>query len=495
MKKSIFARTYSGIIITVLLILVIAYAVTSIFAQSLYYANKIANARIASLEVEALLNDEELSFSEFMYKMDDLAIETGGRIVVFDENNSVIYGGRSADWNSQGSEQIPNPNVFLPEDAVKLGKGESKVYEYSEHVGEASMYTFAERLSNGMLVLVAIRVESISEAVSVMKRMLMLVMLAACLIAFIAAYVISRNISRPLSNLNKIAREIGRLNFGIRYEGKRQDEIGDLGRTLNNLSDKLEKNIDGLQAELEKEKNLQSLRRQFTAQASHEMQTPIAIINSYLEAIEDGMVEDEAELEEYFKVIREENDKMSTMVRSMLDISQIESGTFTIKREEFDIYGLLEPACEKFKTLAENQSIVFSHDEIPQSCFMVYGDEQRLEQVLANFISNAYKHADGGKVELNFKEIKEDDMVQLPRGRYKAGIRISVFNEGSSIREEDMPYIWESFYKANTNTGRKGTGLGLAISRSILQMHYYAYGAQNINGGVEFWFEASGRPE
>lgn len=494
MKKSIFARTYTGIIVTVLLILLIAYAVTSIFAQNLYYSNKITNARMAALEIENLLRNDDMSFSDFMYSMDDLAIQAGGRIIVLDENNSVVYGGRSTDEN-EADNHIPDAALFIPDDSLNLVKGESKVYEYSDRRGDVSQYTFAERLDNGMLVLVAIRVESISEAVAVMKRMLMLVMLAACLIAVYAAYVISRGISRPLGNLNKIAGEIGRLNFDARYEGSREDEIGDLGRTLNDLSEKLEKNIDGLQAELEKEKNLQALRRQFTAQASHEMQTPIAIINSYLEAIEDGMVEDEEEREEYLKVIREENDKMSAMVRSMLDISQIESGTFTIKREEFDIYGLLEPACEKFSTLAEAQNVSFVHDVIPHSCFMVYGDESRLEQVLANFISNAYKHAEGGRAELRFREITEDEMIQLPRGRYKAGLRVSVWNEGSGIRDEDMPYIWENFYKANTNTGRKGTGLGLSIARSILQMHDYAYGAQNTDGGVEFWFEVPGRAE
>ena len=490
MKKTIFSRTFSAIIIAVLLILIMAYTVTSVFAQNIYYANKMSHAQEVVSQISFLFDREDLTFSDFIYTLDDLGIEAGGRIIILDEENSMIYGGRP---NSNSDEM----DTIVPSEALELEKGINRVFKVgTDKKGQINHYLYAERLKNGMLVMVGIKMDSIEEAVAVLKRILMIVMFCACLIAVYAAYILSRNISVPLVRLNNLASEIGQLNFDVRYEGNREDEIGELGRTLNDLSSKLETNIKGLQAELEKEKNLQVLRKQFTAQASHEMQTPIAIIKSYLEAIEDGMAETEEEKEEYLRIIGDETDKMSAMVRSMMDLSQIESGTFTIKRKEFDIYGLLEIICGKYTKLAEAQGIDFGHSEIPCTSFMVYGDESRLEQVINNFISNAYKHAgNGGTASLEFRELSMDEMIKLPKKAYRAGIRISVWNQGEPISSEDMPYIWESFYKAKTLTGQKGTGLGLSISRSILQLHDYVFGVQNIEGGVEFWFEAPGRFE
>ena len=489
MKKSIFTRTFVTILITVLIILAAAYTVTSLFAENIYYSSKIAQAKETALAVEQLMDEDSMSYEEFIYHVDELVIQIGGRIIILDKDNAMVYGSRAnADLN--------NINEFVPPESVDLEEGDSQIYEYKNSSGEIVQYTYGERLDNGVLVLVGIQVKAITDTVAIIKRIMMFVMIAAAIIAVDAAYLLSRNISVPLGRLNYIAKEIGRLNFDVRYEGKREDEIGNLGNTLNELSEKLEKNITGLKNELEKEKNMEHLRKQFIAQASHEMQTPIAIINSYMEAIEDGFVEDEEEKERYYEIIKDETNKMSKMVKSMLDLSQIESGTFTIKRAEFDIYGLLEPACEKFKILAEAQDVNFLHSEIPKNAFYVYGDEFRLEQVLTNFISNAYKHTmSGKKTVLSFAEIKEEEMVEPPYSRYDQGIRISVWNEGEGINEEDLPYIWESFYKAKTLTGQKGTGLGLSISRSILQHHGYAFGAANVGDGVEFWFEAAGRFE
>lgn len=489
MKKSIFTKTFVTILIAVMLILVASYLILSLFAGRVYYASKLTQAREAADKVGVIMEESNDSYAEFIYRVDELVIEIGGRVIILDSNNSLLYGGRA-------NMDMDNANEFVPQDSLNLKPGATKIYEYKDENGELMQYTYAERLENNVLVLVGIQVKAISDAVKIMKMLMMFIMIASALIAVDAAYLLSRNISVPLRRLNYVAREIGRLHFDIRYEGNREDEIGTLGNTLNDLSDKLEKNIDGLKKELEKEKNMEVLRRQFTAQVSHEMQTPIAVINSYLEAIEDGVVDDEEEQQRYFEVIGEEIDKMSKMVKGMLDISQIESGTFIINRQEFDIYGLLEPACEKFTQLAQTKEIFLECSEIPENSFYVYGDEFRLEQVLTNFISNAFKHASGDqRVILSFEEISEEEMVEPPVSRYDQGIRISVWNEGKYISEDDLPYIWDKFYKAHTLTGQKGTGLGLSISKSILQMHGYAFGAKNLDGGVVFWFEASGRFE
>lgn len=473
MRKSIFIRTFAAIVGTMLAIQLVAWFVVTVFSENIYYSQKLNQAKIAADTLDRSLNDPEISYGEFLYNLEDLSIQTGGRILIFDGTNTLVFG------SSRWEEGTSNYNNLIPKDVFLLEEGKSQVFEYKDNNGKTTQYLYCERYTNGFLSIISIPVEAINDTVAVIKTILTFTILIATIISTETAYVLARSIVAPLLQLDHIADQIGKLNFSVRYQGSRQDEIGHLGYTLNDLAEKLDANIKGLKDELEKEKNMDALRKQFIAQASHEMQTPIAIINSYMEALEDDIVEDEEERELYFQIIREETDKMSRLVKGMLDLSQIESGTFTIKKDYFDIYGLLETVAEKYHGLAEMQGVQFEYDEENFGKeFQVYGDDFRLEQVLTNFVSNALKHT------------KEDHRVILEAKEKGESIRISVWNEGEQINENDMPYLWESFYKAKTIAGEKGIGLGLSIAKNILQLHGYSYGVGNVDDGVEFWFEA-----
>lgn len=469
MKKSIFIKNFVIILVTMLVIQAVALFIVTAFSENIYYSMKINQANQASDQIERLLQDDG-SFAEFIYNMEDLSIQMGGRILILDETNELIFG--SGSWEENNTVSV------IPRNALELPPGGSQVFEYVEK-NVTTGYLYCERYDNGWLAIINIPVKAINDTVEIIKRILTFTILIATIISMDSAYILSRSITSPLLNLNYIAGQMGKLNFSVKYKGTREDEIGQLGQTLNELGEKLEANIKGLKDELEKEKNMDTLRKQFIAQASHEMQTPIAIINSYLEAIEDGMVEDEAERERYFEIIRDETDKMSRMVKGMLDLSQIEAGTFTITKDYFDIYGLLETVTEKYKALADKQNVRFEFDEESfQREFIVYADDFRLEQVLTNFVTNALKHtSEGCRIILETRETEDR-------------LRISVWNEGEHIKDADMPYLWESFYKAKTEKEEKGTGLGLSIAKNILQMHGYPYGAENVEDGVVFWFEA-----
>lgn len=473
MKKSIFIRTFGIILITMLSIQLVAWFIVSVFSENIYYTMKLKQATQSADSIEQFLDNPDMSYGEFVYKLEDLSIQSGGRILIFDKTNTLCFG--SSKWE----EGTYNYNNMIPKDVFLLDTGGNKVFEYKGEDGKTTQYLYCKRFENGFLVIISIPVKAISDTVDVIKMILTFTILIATIISMDSAYILSRSITSPLLHLNYIAGQMGKLNFSVRYQGNRQDEIGHLGQTLNELAEKLEDNIKGLQDELEKEKNMDALRKQFIAQASHEMQTPIAIINSYMEAIEDDMAEDETERERYFEIIREETDKMTRMVKGMLDLSQIESGTFSISKAYFDIYGFLETVTDKYRALAAQQDIMFEYDEENYTKeFTVYGDDFRLEQVLTNFVTNALKHTHA------------DHRIVLECKENGDSIRITVWNEGEPIREEDMPYLWESFYKAKTVAGEKGTGLGLSIAKNILQLHGYEYGAENVEEGVVFWFEA-----
>lgn len=469
MRKSIFIRTFVTILVTMLAIQVVSWVVVSLFTEEIYYSNKLNQAAKVSDQIEEYLKEGNLDYDGFAYTLEDLSIQIGGRILLLDATNDAIYGSRNDGMD----------HYSIPTEALKMEAGTSQVYEFEENASsDNSQYFYCERLADGTLVVISISVKAISDTVNIIKMILSFVIVIAAVISMDSAYLLSKSVTSPLLRLNDIASEIGKLNFSVKYEEDRQDEIGSLGDTLNELSDQLQETVTSLQGELKKEKNLEAMRTQFIAQASHEMQTPIAVINSYIEAIEDGMVEDEAEKDRYFTIIREETDKMSKLVRGMLDISQIEAGTFNIKREYFDLYNLLERVVDKFHAIAEKRNVIFESDTLSDDEFPVYADDFRLEQVLTNFIFNAFKHTTQGKKTILRWQEKSNQM------------RIEVFNEGNGIREEEIPLIWGSFYKANTGASEKGIGLGLAIAKSILELHRYRFGVKNVPGGIVFWFEA-----
>lgn len=300
--------------------------------------------------------------------------------------------------------------------------------------------------------------------------------IVALIFGAIGAYFISKNITQPLVKLNNIAREMEKLNFSNQYQENREDEIGQLGKTLNSMSQTLQATIQQLKDELEKEKTLDVLRKQFVAQVSHEMQTPLAIIQGYTEALEDGIVKSEKEIKYHYEVIHDEINKMVKILRDLLDLSQLEAGTFKIKKERFDMTALLQKVSEKYYEITKQKDIKLILDQ-DTSETIINGDTFRLEQVLNNFIKNALEHTSSKGI-INIKSQKTN-----------SHIKITIENTGASIQEEDLPYIWESFYKSKEKSQNKGTGLGLAISKQILNLHDAQYGVENVEDGVIFWFK------
>jgi signal transduction histidine kinase len=241
------------------------------------------------------------------------------------------------------------------------------------------------------------------------------------------------------------------------------------------LIEKLDKTIQELKLELEKEKNLDKMRKQFIARVSHELQTPISIIHGYAEGLKDGVVTAKEDMDFYCDVIQDEINKLSSMVKELLDLSQLESGTFTVKLKPFHFTDLIEEIYGKYKPLVEEKGMKLTLIQ-PQEDIWVLGDENRIEQVLINFIQNAQNH---GNKQGEIKLILEN------QGPY---LKATVQNEGNKIPEEEIPYLWDSFYKVKIEEEKKGTGLGLAIAKSILQQHHSQFGVKNIEDGVEFFF-------
>jgi signal transduction histidine kinase len=249
-----------------------------------------------------------------------------------------------------------------------------------------------------------------------------------------------------------------------------------LSENLHNSLTSLRQANAKLEADIEKERNLEKMRKEFIAAVSHELKTPISLIDGYAVGLKDNIFEDK-DKDYYLDVIVDEAGKMGHLVSDMLDLSQLESGVFKLRKIEFDIVELIKFTTRKYENIASEKDVAIRL-RLMES-FILYGDYNRIEQVLTNFITNALRHVnEKGTVEVRM--IDEEEMIS-----------IEVENTGSHISEEELEKIWDKFYKTDKSRNRKlgGTGIGLSIVKNILTLHGFSFGVNNTEGGVKFYFK------
>jgi signal transduction histidine kinase len=339
---------------------------------------------------------------------------------------------------------------------------------------------------SGEVLFAVSSLQPVTHAASVFRDLSVYVFGAAFVFVLLLAVGYARIVAHPLIRLNAIARRLANLDFSVRTRWMRKDEIGELARTFDFLADNLHRTLaelqtanEKLQKDIEKEKRLERMRREFIAGVSHELKTPLSLIGGYAEGLKDNIA-NEAKREKYADVILEETRRMAAIVGDMIDLSQLESGHYKLKRETFDAAELLNEAAGRAEALRSGKTVYVKVNPPQESGgrALVYADRFRINQVLTNLVTNAVRHTpDGGTMEL--AAIKREDDWEL-----------SVYNEGEPIPEEEIPRIWEQFYRIDKarswNDG--GTGIGLAIVRQILELHGSRYEVRNERGGVTFTF-------
>lgn len=326
--------------------------------------------------------------------------------------------------------------------------------------------------------------ESIQESVKLYTRFLLYAILAAIVIGVIVMFWISDGFAKPIVKLSKIAREMSELKFETKYTGNRADEIGDLGRSVNILSEKLEETIselksanNELQNDIEEKIQIDEMRKEFLSNVTHELKTPIALIQGYAEGLQDNINDDPESRDFYCEVIIDEANKMNNMVKKLLNLNQIEFGKNQIEFERFDIVDLIQSVLASNCILMEQKGVQLRFE--PKESVYVWADEYMTQEVVTNYISNAIHHVDGERI-IEVRLIKKDGVV-----------RIVVRNTGNTIPEDELDKVWIKFYKVDKARSREygGSGIGLSIVKAIMKSMHRDCGVQNVEDGVEFWFE------
>lgn len=326
--------------------------------------------------------------------------------------------------------------------------------------------------------------ESIQESVQLSSRFLIYAGMAATFLGVIVMFAIIGSFTKPIKKLSCIAGEMAELKFETKYTEQRKDEIGNLGHCINLLSEKLEQTISELkaannvlQSDIENKIQIDEMRKEFLSNVSHELKTPIALIQGYAEGLQENINEDEESREFYCEVIIDEADKMNKMVKKLLNLNQIEFGKNTVEFERFDIVTVIQSVINSTRILFEQKEVTLLFESYEP--VYVWADEYSIEEVVTNYVSNALNHVDGEKI-IEIKLIKQAGKV-----------RVSVYNTGQSIPDEDLEKVWIKFYKVDKARTREygGSGIGLSIVKAIMNSMHQECGVRNHSKGVEFWFE------
>lgn len=426
-------------------------------------------------------NNTNISSSEL--ELEKIAINNNFSIVITDKNNMNVY--------YSGKDYIEN---MLDRNRIDKGKflySKDKIYivELKDYKNEITFLTLLGKMDNGNNIYIRMPISAITENVDISNHFLYIIGVITLIVGGIIVTYISKRFTKPISELSTIANKMSNLDFSQKYRIKDNgDEIDNLGKSINTMSDKLEdtitelrKNNSELEKDIEKKSKIDEMRKQFISDVSHELKTPIALIQGYSEGLIENVNTDEENRRFYSEVILDEANKMDKMVKELLELNKLEYGGKIFNNTSFDIVNLIKDNLRKYTVMLEEDNIEVEFKQ--KDPIYVYADENFIEKVLNNYLSNAIKNVleveNKKYIEIKIKKLKEEK------------IRIYVFNTGKNISNENINKIWNRFYKEDSSRNRQkgGTGIGLSLVKAIMENYKNDYGVKNKNNGVEFFFD------
>lgn len=441
-------------------------------------------AKISILDAASRISVIDFQDSSSMPLLSDYETSKGIYIEVYDSENKLIY-------TTEGNDYIYNPTpdatITLKPRNMKLlshsDRPDGSYFEMREEVFATAQYvvygTFFGNDNKSLQIYYP--VDTITENAETASWALFFLSIVALCVYYAATYYFAASFTKPVIIINSTAKKIANLDFSQSCPGFRISELDELSKSINTLSESLENALNNLKKknmqleyDIQHERALEKRRRDFVANASHELKTPISIIQGYAEGMKYGIGCDSTD--EFCDIIIEEADKMNNLVVKLLEFLHISSGEFPLSLQSFYLDELLISHLDSLRNIFREKNITVN--TVIESNLYAKGDPTLLRIVFNNYISNAVSHIDSDKV-INVTVFEENDCY-----------RINVFNSGKPISDADIDNIWQSFYRADKSHSRvEGRfGLGLSIVASIQELHGENYGVRNLDDGVEFYF-------
>ena len=485
--KSVRFRLFLIMCIVIAVIVICLIIVNSVVLESFYIYSKTKTVRNVYTRINDYYNlngndvdlEEELRRIAFNNNF-DIFIETEENVIVFSTDRDLYS---TINFITSARENIDEGNIIYHNENIQISR-------INDKYNNISYILLSGSLDNGYNLYISIPVVPIEESVQISNQTLIIIGIIILLISSFIASFISKKFTEPIVQLNTITDKMARLDFSQKYRiADTDDEINELGKNINTMSDKLEatikqlrENNSELEKDIEEKSKIDEMRKQFISDVSHELKTPIALIQGYAEGLVENVNSDEENRQFYANVILDEANKMDKLVKQLLELMKLEYGKREFQNANFNITELIQEVIRKSKVMLEENNIEVRMD-MPEE-LIVFADEFYIEQVVTNYFTNAIKHA---KEVFNEKYIK----IKIETRKKINKVRIYVFNTGDNIEEENLLRIWRRFYKVDSSRNRDngGTGIGLALVKAIMNNYNNDFGVQNKDTGVEFYFD------
>ena len=443
-------------------------------------------------------NTLKLAYREIILKYDSIEDDALTKFCSANNLSAVIY-----NMNSKEGSMVNSYSNLRSEDADRLrarlfGYMSGLEPEGDEILDKNEIFTilynqdrmfqmeFVEmwgKTSDGIAFILRSPMESITESVKISNRFYIITALLIGAISVVFVGIFGIRITRPITELTELSQRMANLDFDAKFSGTEENEIGILGRNFNKMSETLEKTIaelktanNELQKDIEEKEEIDEMRKEFLSNVSHELKTPIALIQGYAEGLQDNINDDPESREFYCDVIIDEASKMNQMVKKLLTLNQLEFGNDQVNMERFDLTTLVRGVIQSSAILAQQQGteIIFRQD----TPVYVWGDEFKVEEVVTNYLTNAIHY------------VKNENKIDIRFVQNGNAIKVIVFNTGDPIPEEDIEKVWIKFYKVDKARTREygGSGIGLSIVKAIMDSMHQQCGVRNYTNGVAFWF-------
>lgn len=493
--KNSISRKFAGIFFLLMSgTILLCWFLNITFLEKFYIRDKQTALLNAYAFINSAIEQGTFDSEEFELELQGLSARYNMDVLILDADSQTLkYAGVNPEttriqlWDNlflQG-QGIPGPNgMEFPQKQSLLEAEDYKIEIVRDRILKNENVEMWGSLDNGNYFLIRTALESIRDSVGVANRFLGHVGIIAALASGIIIWIVSRRITKPILQLADISDRMAHLDFDARYTGKDKNEIALLGENINRMSEALEQTISELKtANNELEKDIQQkteideMRKEFLSNVSHELKTPIAIIQGYAEGLMEGISDDEESRNLYCSVICDEAAKMNTLVQKLLTLNQLEFGNEPVAMERFDLVTLIKNQIRTAEILLNQNGIELRMKDYEP--IYVWGDEFKIAEVFSNYLSNAIHYC------------KNDKIIDIRFEEHDGIIRTICFNTGEPIPEESLPHVWEKFYKVDKARTREygGSGIGLSIVKAIMESMNQAYGATNYTNGVAFWFE------
>lgn len=486
--KSVRVKLFITLSFVILLIILFLIIVNNVVFGQFYLFSKTKALKSVYVTVNNYYNSSV--DTDIEAELEKIAVQNNFDILIKNNQNVNIYTSNKDFFSTLGQMNAMSNGLYDNTGEVIEQNEDMTIRRIKDTKNGITYILLSGVLDNGYLLYIRIPITSIQESVKISNNFLYLMAGFAILIAAVIVSFVSRKFADPISELNAIAKKMANLDFSHKYRiTGADDEINNLGKSINAMSDKLEKTIKQLrdtnielEKDIEEKSKIDEMRKSFISDVSHELKTPIALIQGYSEGLLENVNTDEESRKFYAEVILDETNKMDKLVKQLLELMKLEYGKREFKDTKFNIVEVEKEVVRKSKVMLEEKQVdvqIKSCDEI-----MVLADDFYIEQVVTNYLTNAIKHVEEIQ---GLKEISIQNMVDVEKNK----VRVTVFNTGKNIKEEDIARIWNRFYKVDESRNRQdgGTGIGLSFVRAIMNNYGNQYGVMNKENGVEFYFE------